>query len=216
MARVPIPKNTFAPHPEGQHRGSVVEVEFKPAVETRFGPKDKLVLKIESKTAFMEDGEHAGEPFCIWIWDNISNDARSNLRQHREAILGRSLTPTEIESPDFDPEEEMKGVPLIYQVKHNPGTEPGVVYANIVSIMRDDGALAPAAQGERVLTPDMVEQITNWEVQLIQDGKISQEDVKAVRTKYLGQADLSKAKLDTGIIYYNMLKTQTGDDGLPF
>ena len=136
MARIPLPQGDYTPHPAGQSVGHFYETEDLGMVETRFGVKPMIALKIQSDQHFLPDDHPTagGEPFTVWMRVSLSNDPRSNLRKHREIILGRPLTPEEIQSPDFDPDFEFVGKKIQYTVVHNPG-EGDKIYANVSNFM---------------------------------------------------------------------------------
>ena len=116
MATVAIPRQEWDHHPAGQHEGFFFAVEEPREFETQWGPKVKLPLKIESSTSFRDDGQ----PYIITIWDTVSSAPNSNLRQHREKVLGRELTADESKATEFDPVEEFVAVRIGYVVAHRP------------------------------------------------------------------------------------------------
>lgn len=128
MAIVKMPKNTFLPHPEGQHEGVIVAFEDLGEKETAFGLKPKVSIKIESSTALMEDGQ----PFGLWQWYTLSPHPKSGLRKLRETLAGRKLTEREARD-EFDPDKELVGKRVGFVVVHNEGREGGV-FAGISAI----------------------------------------------------------------------------------
>jgi len=136
---VPLPKSQFTPHPQGQHSGTIFEVEVRLNEETQWGKKHRLILKVESDTKMSsEDGEpildnegnHRG--YVIWDWLTVARKEGSRFRDRRESILGRALTSEEVNADSFDPEEEFKGKRIGYVVKHRMKNEN--LYANIDTI----------------------------------------------------------------------------------
>ena len=123
MAAIAIAGSEYIPHPEGQHKGHIKETENKGQVETKFGAKPKLVLKIENSDALTDDGT----PFGVHLWLTISSHPESNLRKLRETLLGRKLTREEIRT--LIPEAELVGRHIGYSVVHREAQD-GAVFAN--------------------------------------------------------------------------------------
>ena len=212
MGKVSVPRgDEFEIHPEGQARGHIYDVEYKPNQPTQWGPKDKLVVKVRSKN----QARSSGEPHEVWAWLNISSHKKSRMRQMRETLLNRSLSEAEIESGEFDT-AEFEGKHIIYQVVHNPGTEPGSMFANIQNIMLDTTADTTSA-GSPGMTPDMIKQIETWEAKMIEVGKAADSNaIGEARRGYLQTDDLDQATLERGQVYYDRLQTELGDAALPF
>ncbi len=132
MARIDIPKGSdFAPHPEGNHKGGIFEVEDLGMMDTAFGQKHKVCVKIESRTAQLDDGR----PAIIYEWWTVSSHKKSTMRQRRETLLGRKLTDEEADGFDTD---ELVGTEVGFVVEHNVSGES--TYANIVNMWPLDGA----------------------------------------------------------------------------
>lgn len=153
MARIPLPRGEFTPHPAGQSEGFFYDVEDLGIVETRFGSKPMIALKVESTKHFMPEDHptNAGQPFIVWIRCTVSNDPRSNLRKYREVVLGRSLTKEEVNAKDFDPDAEFLNKKITYTIQHN--TDGDRVFANVTNFMCIDTDQA-ADGGSSVSMPD--------------------------------------------------------------
>lgn len=130
-----IPKTEFDPHPAGQHTGRIVEVQDRGLQDTSYGQKYKLVIVVESDTAYQGDGA----PFALWVWVTLSAGRKATLTRLREKLLGRPLT--EDERLHFDADGEMVSRRINYFVEHNYG-DAGQTYANLVT-------WAPVEQGQR-------------------------------------------------------------------
>lgn len=136
MARYALPDAEFTPHPQGQHQGTITEVKDEGDQETPWGMKRKLSVRIESRTAMMEDGR----PFVLVNWFTFSGASNSNLTAFRQSLAGRALTKDE--RLNFDDNEILhKGVD--YQVIHK-AKEDGTIRAYLDSI-RSLGNGQPAA-----------------------------------------------------------------------
>ncbi len=141
MAKIEIPKTNYIPHPEGSHEGKIYEIEDKGQIETSFGLKHKIAIKIQSNTATMDDGQ----PFEVQRWCTVSGHPKSDLRKLRETLLGRKLTDEEAYNLDTN---ELLEMSVGYVVVHNEGNE-GQVYSNIQNIWplkTASGPPAPPAQ----------------------------------------------------------------------
>jgi len=126
MAYYETPVKEFTPHPNGTFEGRIVAVEDKGEVETPFGTKPKLAIKIESETETMEDGR----PFSAWLWVTLSGSPKSNLYKIRTTLLGRDLTADECGG--FE-DSEVVDRRVGYQIVHREGKE-GLVFANVSNI----------------------------------------------------------------------------------
>ena len=126
MNTLKIPKTEYVPHPEGQHEGLTMGLEDKGEVDTSYGKKRKVALKIQSETANTDDGS----PSTIERWFTLSSHPKSDLRKFRETMLGRSLTNEELDSLVS---EEIVGRRVGYTVAHNEGKEGGT-FANITNL----------------------------------------------------------------------------------
>lgn len=126
MAKYELPNSNFIPHPNGTFEGRIVGVEDKGEVDTNFGRKRKLAIKIESATEMMDDGN----PFSAWLWHTLSGSPKSNLYKLRASLLGRALTAEE--RAHFE-DGELVGRRVGYQIVHQEGSEGGV-FANVENV----------------------------------------------------------------------------------
>jgi len=118
----PLPK--YDPHPVGNHRGQIVNVEDKGMVDGLYGTKHKISVQIDSETAIQEEGD----PFPIWIWCTLSGSKKSKLYDLRKCLLGRDLTDEERQG--FE-EIELMGKRLAYSVEHAGSDDGERTFANI-------------------------------------------------------------------------------------
>ena len=221
MVGVPLPKGDFVPHPTGQHEGTIFDVEVRLNEATQYGPKNRVILKIESDTKMKdndgnaildEDGQERG--FVIWDWLTVARKQGSRFRDRREAALGRPLSESEARADEMDPHKEFAGKKIAYVVKHAPGKEAGQVYANIEAMWLPSGAAdydeeAPAS-----------EIITKRIKKLEADLELDDEQICGVREKYLKSDSLDDATNKLADEYIKALEAQIpeddDDDGLPF
>tara|TARA_Y100000004_G_scaffold185391_1_gene235529 strand:- start:311 stop:817 length:507 start_codon:yes stop_codon:yes gene_type:complete len=136
---VPLPKSTFKPHPKGQHSGVIFEVEVRLNDKTQWGPKHRVILKIQSDTIMEDDDgnqmrDDEGNPrgYVIWDWLTVARKEGSRFRDRRESILGRALTAEEVAADNFNPVEEFQGQRISYLVKHREKGDD--LYANIETL----------------------------------------------------------------------------------
>jgi len=220
MVGVPLPKGEFLPHPKGQHEGTIFDVEIRLNEATQYGPKNRVILKIESDTIMkdendvpIKDEEGNERGWVIWDWLTVARKQGSRFRDRREAILGRPLSEAEIKANEMDPHTEFAGKKISYVVKHAPGKDPGVIYANIDSMwITDPVDYNPQAPAPEVLT----KQITELETLV----GLTAEEVKGLRDKYLGgsslEVDNKTASEYIEVLSKNVPATAVSDDGLPF
>ena len=135
MPKFDIPKKVFTPYPMGMSEGIIYEVEDVGVQDTPFGPKHKIIVKIESMVHKLVDestGQPTTTPMTQWTRYNLSGHKNSTLRAHREIILGRKLTEEEAHNFDTD---ELIGLRVQYVILHQEGND-GNTYARIDSILR--------------------------------------------------------------------------------
>ena len=108
-------------HPTGSHTGTIISVDDKGKIDTQYGLKHKITVRVESNAS---DGPHA-----LNHWLSVSAHPKSNLTAFREMVLGRPLT--ESERTTFD-QNELVGKSVGYEVSHRQVDDK--VYANIVKI----------------------------------------------------------------------------------
>jgi len=221
MVAVPLPKGDFVPHPQGQHDGIIFEVEVRLNEATQYGPKNRVILKIESGTK-MEDAD--GDPilddegrergYVIWDWLTVARKQGSRFRDRRESVLGRALSEAEAKADEMDPVEEFQGKEVSYVVKHAPGKEAGQVYANIQAMWL---STTPSNDPSEPASADFQKQIKALEKQV----GLTKAQVKGVREKYL-KTDSLEVSFEEAGIYMDALKEQlpqddtSEDDDLPF
>ena len=125
MSTYDLPVKEFAPHPEGQHEGEILEVVDDGERPSIYGPKSRFVIKVESHTAHRDDFE----PFQLWVWCTKSGSAKAKLTSLRSQLLRRPLT--DEERHHFDPSKELVGRHVSYIVAHTTNGER--LFANLVS-----------------------------------------------------------------------------------
>ena len=178
----------FEPHPEGRAEGEVYEVEDRPEMETQWGLKHKVCVKIESTTAVRSDGS----PALIFLWWNVSGHPRSTMYKQRTLIKGSKLTDEEAENFDT---QSLVGKKLGYQVLHNAASD-GRIFANVVSLWPIEALPAPAAQGSdntgtlleligKAVAEGEYDQAKATQITaLVDEGKLSQEQVAEYIAKF--------------------------------
>lgn len=127
MSTIQIPRRRYIPHPEGQHTGNITETKNEGEVQTAYGTKHRITVRIESDSAVMDDGR----PYSLAQWYTLSSHPKSNLTKLRETLLGRKITQDEAET--LDTETEFVGKRVGYVVVHREGRE-GDIFANIDSL----------------------------------------------------------------------------------
>ena len=114
-------------HPEGGFEGRIVEVKDLGEVETSFGMKPQIRIRIESATECMSDGT----PFSAFMRVNITGcSPRSNLFKLRKAALGRDLTREERRGLRSG---ELEGKRIGYQIAHDEDRE-GRIWDNVETV----------------------------------------------------------------------------------
>lgn len=134
-----LPKSTFIPHPEGNFSGNIIAIEDLGEVQTAFGPKLKVAIKIASHQAAMEDGQ----PFLAIKRCNQSTSRRAELTKFREMLAGRRMTDDELE---FFEDAEVVGKQVGYTIIHNHVDDN--VYANIENVWPMPSAQPPPVPPE--------------------------------------------------------------------
>lgn len=219
---VPLPKSSFTPHPQGQHTGLIFDVEVRLNEATQWGPKHRVILKVESDTKMMDedgnpilDDEGAHRGFVIWDWLTVARKEGSRFRDRREAILGRPLNEQELKATDFDPVSEFMGQRIGYVVKHRvKGDE---LYANIDTIWLENGR----QDVDLSIDESLVSEIATLEKLVLEAGRITSDKIKPLRVKYGGSEDLENFTKETAKAYQQVLSLQIPDttvdeDDLPF
>jgi len=114
-------------HPEGGFEGRIVEVRDLGEVETSYGVKRKIQVRIESDTECMSDGD----PFSAFMRVNVTGcSPKSRLFKLRKAVLGRDLMKEE--RLRLRP-GELEGKRIGYQIVHSEDKE-GRMWANVETV----------------------------------------------------------------------------------
>lgn len=134
MAIFELEKTTFEPHPEGTFEGHISEVRDMGKQDTKFGPRPRIAIIIQNHDLAKGDGQ----PWLHWEFCNLASGKNSRLTTLRQKLLRRALTPEELRS--FDPEAEMIGRDVSFQIEHAFGERH--VFANLISwsLRSDEGA----------------------------------------------------------------------------
>tara|TARA_R100001594_G_scaffold15055_1_gene31770 strand:+ start:647 stop:1144 length:498 start_codon:yes stop_codon:yes gene_type:complete len=145
MATYELPRTEFLPHPAGPDEGVIYEVRDLGDIETAFGVKRKVAVKVQSFGKLMEDGR----PFSVQKMMNLSGHDQSDLYKFRCAALGVTSLKDD-QAYSFD-DQELIGVRVGYVVEHQVSQKNGNTYGNIGSIWRLDdqtkGEIVLEAQG---------------------------------------------------------------------
>ena len=127
MNPITFSKIEFSVHPTGSYTGTIISVDDKGKIDTQYGLKHKITVRVESNAA------NNGSPHALNHWLTVSAHPESNLTAFREMVLGRSLT--ESERTTFD-QNELVGKSVGYEVSHRQVGDK--VYANIVKIWPEE------------------------------------------------------------------------------
>jgi hypothetical protein len=141
MTTINIPKSDYIPHPEGRYTGCIVSVEDMGEVETSFGPKLKLAVRLECDSKKMDNGQ----PYSVSQWYTVSSHPKSNLTKLREMLLGRKLGYDEMSA--VNPAVELIGKRVGYLIAHREVREGGTFAAidNIWPVVEEPLPSAPAS-----------------------------------------------------------------------
>jgi hypothetical protein len=138
----------FTPHPETEGTVKAVIVDITPLkkVQSEFGERDVFRIVYESEVT-----DDEGKRFCMWSRPYTpSLNEKANLRKDIKKILGRDLTPAELE--EFDTESLIGlGVKLI--VQHEDGKD-GKQYSVISFIGPDKDKSPLKATGKYIRVKD--------------------------------------------------------------
>jgi len=227
MNSVPLPKSTFIPHPKGQHNGVIFDVEVRLNEPTQWGPKHRVILKIQSDTIMedetgspMKDDEGNPRGFVIWDWLTVARKEGSRFRKRREAILGRALTAQEANADSFDPVSEFQGQRISYLVEHRMKGDD--LYANVDTLWlendRDDSA--PKIQSDKKRT-DAIEACAALESMAVSGNVCTEDQIEKLRNKYGNSSDLDTFTLESAVNYQQALQNnvqvkEEDEDDLPF
>ena len=141
MAKYTMERMEFVPHPVGPSEGIIYEVRDLGEIDTQFGAKHKVAVKIQSLDHKMEDGR----PFSIQKLMNLSGHDKSDLFKFRCAARGVAALKDD-EAYNFD-DGELLGVRLGYVVEHQVSQKNGNTYGNLATVWR----LEDQKKGEIVL-----------------------------------------------------------------
>lgn len=141
----------FTPHPEteGTVKAVIVDVTPLKKVQSEYGERDVFRLVYESEVT-----DDDGKRFCMWSRPYTpSLNEKANLRKDIKKILGRDLTPAELD--EFDTESLLgMGVKLI--VQHEEGKD-GKTYSVISFIGPDKDKTILKASGKYTRAKDREE-----------------------------------------------------------
>lgn len=138
MAKFEVPRTEFVPHPMGPSEGIIFDVQDKGVIETPFGNKHKVAIKVQSLDKFIpdDDDKPTTKPFSVQKMCNLSGHEASDLYKFRCAAL-KVANLTEDQAYNFD-DSELLGVRIGYVVAHTVSTKNGNTYANIDTVWRLD------------------------------------------------------------------------------
>jgi len=141
MAKYTMERTEFVPHPVGPSEGIIYEIRDLGEMDTQYGTKHKVAVKIQSLNHTMQDGR----PFSIQKLMNLSGHDRSDLFKFRCAARGIPVL-TDKEAYSFD-DQELLGVRLGYVVEHQVSESNGNTYGIVATVWR----LEDQTKGEIVL-----------------------------------------------------------------
>lgn len=141
--------------PEGVHQGVVYAVELRSNVETKFGVKSKVLLKIQlnpdtaGMTTYKNDkGVEVSNPPMATMFPTLSmfrdGSKVSILRKTVEALANKKFA-NNAEAARFDI-ESLIGANGLFQIIHNKSADGEKVYANVETVM-------PLPKGTKPITP---------------------------------------------------------------
>lgn len=223
MTNVPLPKSNFKPHPKGQHSGTIFDVEVRLNEPTQWGPKHRVILKIQSDTIMQNDDgtnmtDDEGNPrgFVIWDWLTVARKEGSRFRKRREAILGRALTAEEANADSFDPVSEFQGQRISYLVEHRmKGDE---LYANVDTLWLESERKEVDASEE---LSNVISNCAALETMGLNGDVIKASQIPILREKYGDTTELDSFTLEAAKNYeqalaQNIESKEEDDDDLPF
>ena len=142
MAKYSIERTEFVPHPMGPSEGIIYDVADKGSMETTFGIKRKVSIKVQSLDHMMEDGR----PFSVQKMMNISAHEASDLYKFRCAILQVGAL-TDEQAYSFD-DSELLGKRIGDVCEHQVSQKNGQIYAHISTSV---WPLTDQTKGEAIL-----------------------------------------------------------------
>jgi len=132
MAKYEIERTEFVPHPIGPGEGIIYDVRDLGNIETPFGVKHKVSIRIQSIDQRMEDGR----PFTVQKMCNVSGHEASDLYKFRCAALKKAALSDE-EAYNFD-DAELLNVRVGYVISHSVSAKNGNTYGNLDTVWRLD------------------------------------------------------------------------------
>ena len=156
----PVPEErAWENPPEGVHQGVIYAVELRKDIETKFGKKDKLMIKIQlspesagTTTYTNKDGKEVTNPFMVTYFKTLSmwrdGAKASDLRKFVEAIAQRKFADNK-EAAAFDL-ESLVGLNGMFNVVHNPSADGEKIFANVETTM-------PLPKGIKPIKPVNIE-----------------------------------------------------------
>ena len=189
--------STFVPHPEtdGPIKAVLVDITELKKRMTQYGEKEEFRLVFETEVMDEENDRR----YCIWSRGyTASLNEKAALRKDLKKLMGRDLTPAELD--EFDLEALIgHGVKLIIQHEHKDDR----TYANISFMAPDkDKALKPSGKYIRQRDRDTdgaKEEAAGWESVIVHVGKYKGKalgEVDEVGVDSLIEKWLPKAKAD--------------------
>ena len=172
--------STFVPHPEtdGPIKAVLVDITELKKRMTQYGEKEEFRLVFETEVMDEENDRR----YCIWSRGyTASLNEKAALRKDLKKLMGRDLTPAELD--EFDLEALIgHGVKLIIQHEHKDDR----TYANISFMAPDkDKALKPSGKYIRKRARDTdaeaKDEAAGWESVIVHVGKY--------KGKALGEVD---------------------------
>jgi len=225
MTSVPLPKSNFKPHPKGQHSGVIFDVEVRLNESTQWGPKHRVILKIQSDTKMQDDNgnpmlddEGNERGYVIWDWLTVARKEGSRFRERREAILGRPLSAEEANADSFDPVSEFQGQRISYLVKHRIKGDD--LYANVDTLWLEDERNTTSVSDNQKSTA--IQECAALEKMAVSGGVIKENQIDKLRLKYGQTEDLDSFTFENASKYKDALQNQIptqveeDEDDLPF
>jgi hypothetical protein len=120
---ITIPQPEYGPpHPEGNHRGTIVGIDMK-EFQTQYGKWNPVEIVIENLSVRDEDGEL----FKVRKYCSLSSHKDSNLLKFRELMKGTKLNSEELESfQDAELLDRKVGFVVLYKPHQDGGTFPSI------------------------------------------------------------------------------------------
>jgi len=133
MAKYVMERTEFIPHPIGPSEGIIYEIKDLGIIQTPFGDKHKVAIKIQSISHRMEEDN---KPYVVQKLVNVSGHEAGHLYKFRCAALKKTAL-TDEEAYNFD-DQELLNVRVGYVVTHSISSKNGNTYANLDTVWRLD------------------------------------------------------------------------------